>query len=117
MRIAVRVLLLGGALLVIGLMVVMIADVRAARRMNCQNNLRQLGIALGNYHDSAGRFPSATVGGTDLPPEQRLSWLTELYPAFLEGGIKLHVDRKRAWDAPENCPPRVLYKVEPGIHL
>src|SRR3954470_12450733 len=30
----------------------------AARRGQCMNNLRQLGIAIQNYHSSHGRFPA-----------------------------------------------------------
>ncbi|MDX2037613.1 MAG: DUF1559 domain-containing protein [Isosphaeraceae bacterium] len=36
----------------------------AARRIQCTSNLKQLGIAMHNYHDSLGRFP---FGGIVLP--------------------------------------------------
>lgn len=52
----------------------------AARRMQCSNHLKQLGLALHNYHDTNGAFPMATyVNNTNRPA----SWLVRIWP-FIE---------------------------------
>jgi len=59
----------------------------AARRTQCKNNLRQLGLALHNYHDSFLCFPSAWIGVTtpmaDPEGESGFGWGSMVLP-FVE---------------------------------
>src|SRR5262245_9404962 len=49
----------------------------AARRMRCQNSLKQIGLACHNFHDINGEMPRAFVGETGL------SWHVYILP-FIE---------------------------------
>jgi hypothetical protein len=100
------------ALVVGGLVLSAIAKVRtAAQLVKCQNNLKQIGLGLHTYHGTYGHFPSGTVPNADLPPDRRLSWATEVWPAFMAGGYKSLLGPSQPWDAEGNCPPRCLRRV------
>jgi prepilin-type N-terminal cleavage/methylation domain-containing protein len=51
----------------------------AARRATCINNLKQIGLALHNHHDSAKKFP-ASCYLTGAGVQNGWSWLTYLLP-------------------------------------
>ncbi|MBA2113724.1 DUF1559 domain-containing protein [Bremerella alba] len=61
----------------------------AARRMQCSNNLKQLGLSLHNYHDTFGSFPSGYIDISDRADVEdnkgHWSWAALILP-FLEMG-------------------------------
>ncbi|MFO0960359.1 MAG: DUF1559 domain-containing protein [Isosphaeraceae bacterium] len=65
----------------------------AARRSLCSNNLRQVGIALHNYHAAGGSFPvgflypTAPVPATTSPLQYRWSALTQMAPYLEQAGL------------------------------
>jgi prepilin-type N-terminal cleavage/methylation domain-containing protein len=72
----------------------------AARRSQCQNNLKQFGVALHNYHDAHGALPNGApskywtgIGGT---------WAALLLPYLEEQNVYNQLDLKKSLSDPVN---------------
>jgi prepilin-type N-terminal cleavage/methylation domain-containing protein/prepilin-type processing-associated H-X9-DG protein len=97
--------------ILIGLLLPAVQKVRAAAaRMKCQNNLKQIGLALHNYHNTNEQFPAGlnnAIGqdGAPYTGEDRRDWI--LYT--LE-----YLEQATVGDAVRNAPAtNALYAVAP----
>ena len=79
--------------ILIGLLLPAVQKIReAARRMQCSNNLKQIGLALHNYHDVVGKFPpggqmGAIGANTGDWSDDRGSWMVYLLPYVEQDNI------------------------------
>ncbi|PIR53884.1 prepilin-type cleavage/methylation domain-containing protein [Candidatus Peregrinibacteria bacterium CG10_big_fil_rev_8_21_14_0_10_42_8] len=79
-------------LVVIGIIAILVALLlpavqqarEAARRMQCKNNLKQIGIALHNYHDTNNVFPPASFGTNEYGWRVRILPMMEQAPLYKE---------------------------------
>jgi prepilin-type N-terminal cleavage/methylation domain-containing protein len=104
----------------------------SARRSECSNNLKQIGIAVLNYENSNKRFPAgSTTKGTNITGPYWSTWTVDLLPYMEEQGLYDRWDRKVVLENPGNmrvkqtriagylCPsdeePGVLAEPESGL--
>ena len=86
----------------IGLLVPAVQKVRdAAARIQCANNLKQLGLALHNYHGVFQTFPTSVrpAGVTSLP---RVSWTIPTLPFIEQDNLRQRYDTTTNWDSSAN---------------
>jgi prepilin-type N-terminal cleavage/methylation domain-containing protein/prepilin-type processing-associated H-X9-DG protein len=79
----------------------------AARRVQCLNNMKQLGLALHTYHESLGSFPMGYVararftdGATDTAPGW--GWATMILPQVEQRPLYNAVNFAISVESPEN---------------
>jgi len=72
-----------------------------ARRSQCKNNLKQIGLALHIYHETHGAFPPAcTVDANGKPLH---SWRTVILPFLGQKDLYESIDLTKPWNDPANA--------------
>lgn len=107
MGVVIAVLAVGlvSAVCVIGILIALLlpavqAAREAARRMQASNHLRQLGLAVLNYHDTYNAFPPAVV--KDSNGKSLYSGRVLLLPFMEQKALYDAFDKDQAWDSPAN---------------
>jgi prepilin-type N-terminal cleavage/methylation domain-containing protein/prepilin-type processing-associated H-X9-DG protein len=80
--------------ILVGLLLPAVQSAReAARRMQCSNNLHQMGLALHNYHDTQRRFPAGIV------QPNFVLWTGSLLPYLEQSNLFATLDFNKRWES------------------
>jgi prepilin-type N-terminal cleavage/methylation domain-containing protein len=71
----------------------------AARRIQCANNLKQMGLAAHNYADTMGSFPAGCLLLNPSWTDQRFYWGGQLMPFLEQGTLRNTLDPNQPWDS------------------
>jgi prepilin-type processing-associated H-X9-DG protein len=72
----------------------------AARRSQCVNNLKQIGLAMHNYHNAFGALPGAAI--VDKQGKPLLSWRVAILPFIEQQALYNKFKLDEPWDSPHN---------------
>ena len=82
----------------------------AARRTQCRNNFKQVGLALHNYHDTSQTLPPGWIGVTSGQPDvsgiNGWSWSSRLLPQIDQTPLYNTIDFNSQVAAASNLKPR-----------
>jgi len=83
----------------------------AARRMQCSNNLKQLGLTMHNYHDVYKTFPiQYRINAIANQPLTQVSWIRGIFPMMEQKNLFEQWDHNYSWTSGPNgiqADPRV----------
>lgn len=72
----------------------------AARRSQSVNNLKQIGLALHNFHSTNNHFPPQAI--TDKSGKPLLSWRVAILPFLEQNALLTEFKLDEPWDSPHN---------------
>ena len=73
----------------------------AARRSQCSNNLKQIGLALHNYHDTYKTFPMGAFNLRETWPSSGTNWRASILP---------YIEQTSVYD-------QLLFSSDPAVHF
>jgi prepilin-type N-terminal cleavage/methylation domain-containing protein len=76
----------------------------AARRLHCQNNLKQIGLAMQNYHTTYRTLPWGAKGGWGH------SWTTDILPYMDQNGLWENTPQGERGSATGNIPESIKFR-------
>src|SRR4249919_3311122 len=84
----------------------------AARRAQCVNNLKQIGLAMHNYHDVKNGLPPSAI--VDKQGKPLLSWRVAILPYIEQQPLYDKFKLDEPWDSPNN---KDLIQYMPSIYM
>jgi prepilin-type N-terminal cleavage/methylation domain-containing protein/prepilin-type processing-associated H-X9-DG protein len=102
----------------------------ASRRNSCQNNLKQIGLAVQNFENVNGYYPDAWYVAGDIYGSQAWhGWCMKILPFIEQSGVYQAYDQSKSWWALENqtavntqiktyvCPSSAIQHIRTGLNV
>ncbi|MCA9013592.1 MAG: DUF1559 domain-containing protein, partial [Planctomycetaceae bacterium] len=90
----------------------------AARKTQCKNNLKQLGLALHNYHGAHSKFPPGAIYNFESSNGNNATWISMILPYIDQISLYKQADWNSSFSAttaPGNPPTEIVSVAIPNM--